>query len=290
MLSRSKIVPIIVGGAALVIVFVVASRLIVERVANPNLASVSTVTLPSVQEVFGTTSSTFVVPQEESQSVYHVPILVFHNILPYKGTETKLQKQYTIEPTVFENQLVYLRDHGYTAIPFDTLVDDIETGTSVPPKSVVLTFDDGWQSQYDNALPLLKKYADTATFAIYTDAIGGKTYMNWDEVLALDHSGMQIASHSKSHPMLTKISDPKKLDAEIAGSKKTIESHLGHSIDVFVYPDYQHNDAIHRLVEAAGYRAARAGWKKVPNTKSELYMLEAEEVSNNLSLFPSYLK
>ena len=235
------------------------------------------------------TSVILAVPKEKS-----VPILVYHSIAPapLAGHESGTQKHYRIDPAVFESELKYLKDNGYTTISFFKYSEHFASGMAIPDKSVVLTFDDGWQTQYDNALPILKKYGDTATFFIYTKVINPKhrTFMSWPEVLELDKAGMEVASHSISHPMLTKIIDIEKLRTEIAGSKKILEDKLGKKVNTFAYPFYMYNSKVSLEIKKAGYISARAGWKKMKNSKDEIYTLGAMEAINDLKNFAVILK
>ena len=240
--------------------------------ASPNLATPSA--SATSQEVSGTGK-----PEDAI-------ILVYHSIEPATTKkETKMQKHYHILPENFEKQLVYLRDNGYTVISFPALVNAIKNGTGIPKKSVVLTFDDGWKNQYDYAFPLLKKYHMVGTFFIYPAVIGHGSFMAWKDVLDLDAQGMDVESHSFTHPMLPKITDAKILAHEIADSKKVLEEKLGHSISILAYPYYMYNQKVEDAVSAAGYAAARAGWVKTKNIPGTLFAMKSQEAVNNPNPF-----
>lgn len=219
-----------------------------------------------------------------------VPILVYHSIRPYYLVEPRYIKEFDIEPDIFEKQLQYLRDDGYTVIPFDTLIYYFLNDAPLPSKPIVFTFDDGWENQYTYAFPLLKKYNDTATFFIYTNAIGHKHFLTWQQVKDLKAAGMTIGSHTKSHPYLIKIITKQKLMEEIADSKKIIEEHLGDKIDFFAYPFGHYNNQIINVVKEAGYQAARGIYKGTYHTKDELFTLRAILANNNFDKFIEDLK
>ena len=102
-----------------------------------------------------------------------IPIFIYHSVRPEYSKETRVQHEYSITPQLFEQQLQYLHDNGFTVISMNELVHDVQNATtSGIAKPVVLTFDDGWENQYVYAFPLLKKYNATATFYIYTNPIG----------------------------------------------------------------------------------------------------------------------
>jgi hypothetical protein len=98
-----------------------------------------------------------------------VTILTYHSIEPKPAKkEAPMTLHYRIDPKVFEQQMKYLKDNGYSTITFNTLVHYVKDGTPIPEKSVVLTFDDGWKNQYTYGVPVLKKYGFTGTFFIIT--------------------------------------------------------------------------------------------------------------------------
>lgn len=111
--------------------------------------------------------------------------------------------------------------------------------SALPKKPVVISFDDGYEDAYAAALPLLKKYDFKGSFAIITGKVGTPDYMTWEHIKTLARGGMEILSHTISHSDLRLISD-KKLEEELAGSKKILQDKLGVQIDGLVYPSGQY--------------------------------------------------
>lgn len=214
-----------------------------------------------------------------------VPILIYHSISPHRHKESRLVKYYDVSPESFEKELIYLRDNGYNVIPLGDLVDSLYGKKSLLPKSVVITIDDGWHSQYKYAFPLLKKYHDTATFFIFTNAPGAKYYMNWDEIREMDKAGMTIGGHTKSHPYLVEIKDPARLKDEIIGGKKILEEHLGKTVNLFAYPFGHYTNEIISIVKEAGYKSARSTYKGTHHTTADLYTLKGREVTDDFDSF-----
>ena len=95
-----------------------------------------------------------------------VPVLAYHNIS--FGKSDKM----TVRQEMFEQQMSFLKEKGYRVIAMDQFFDFLDFKASIPPKSVVITLDDGWLSAYEIAFPILKKYGYPATLFIYTDMIG----------------------------------------------------------------------------------------------------------------------
>jgi peptidoglycan/xylan/chitin deacetylase (PgdA/CDA1 family) len=207
-----------------------------------------------------------------------VPILVYHSVRPSFIGQTRIQRELDVEPAVFDKELSHLEERGYTVITLDALVDNLTKGTLLPSKPVVLTFDDGWGDQYENALPLLEKHRIKATFFVYTNALGHKHFMTWEQIKDLDARGMTIGAHTKTHPYLPKIVDPARLRDEIIGSKKALEQRLGKEVRLFAYPFGHYNEQIISIVKEVGFAAARSTYVGAVHTKGDLYTLRAIEV------------
>ena len=226
---------------------------------------------------------------------FSVPIFIYHSIMPHPTGTVRNSEEYRVLPQDFDAQLAYLKQNGYTVISFESLIDAmISTSTVAPPsKSVVITFDDGWENQYENAFPILKKYGDTATFFVFTNGMGSKGFMTWAQLREMQDAGMDIESHSVSHPYLFAIANLTDLWKEIEGSKELITAHLGKSPDLFAYPFGLFNDLDVAMLKTAGYRAARAdlGWPLAMNVSSTatstdaLYKLNGIQVTDDFRRF-----
>jgi peptidoglycan/xylan/chitin deacetylase (PgdA/CDA1 family) len=114
--------------------------------------------------------------------------------------------------------------------------------------------------------------------------------MTWDQVKEVMDKGITIGSHTKTHAFLTKTEDKEVLMDELAGSKKIIEESIGRSVDFLAYPFYMQNEHVQDFVKRAGYRSALAGWKKETPSTETLFALKRNEVTNDMKMFPSFLK
>lgn len=183
-----------------------------------------------------------------------LPVLTYHSILP--RTEIKLivsrtERIYTLEDSVFEQQMEYLKNNGYATINFDNIKDYLNSSTNLSSKSVILTFDDGRENNYHIAFPILRKYALKATFFIVTDFVGKKGYLNWDQVCEMSHAGMEIQSHTHTHCILSELADIEILE-ELSLSKKILEEKIKKRIDVLALP---HGRGDNRHVKKAALSA-----------------------------------
>ena len=213
-----------------------------------------------------------------------VPILVYHAIAPHHAGQTTDQRELDVDPAVFHAQMAYIAQSKHPVISLSSLVDAIEGKVTLPPRSVVITFDDGWQNQYEDAFQVLKQYHFTATFFVYTSAIGnGPGFMTWDELRQMENAGMTIGAHSRTHPEMTKKGVS--LAKEIDGSREDIQKNLGTTPDLFAYPYGDWNDRVASAVRAAGFRAARGMGDGPLNTHATLYALKVVMTTDDMQAF-----
>ncbi|MGE0682815.1 MAG: polysaccharide deacetylase family protein [Candidatus Binatia bacterium] len=141
--------------------------------------------------------------------------------------------RYWIEAKVFEEQLCRLAALGYTAV---TLADLPAYRTdAVAAKPIVLTFDDGWVSDWQIATPILKRLGWKAEFFVTVGWVGKPGFLAWDDLRQALSAGMEIQSHSMTHPDLTQLSR-EEIRTELLTSKETLEERLGKSIAFFALP------------------------------------------------------
>ncbi len=189
-----------------------------------------------------------------------VPILTYHRFVPKKRRCDKL----AVTADAFAKQLAYLRDNNYAVIDFPRLADFIEGKAAIPPKSVILTIDDGYRSTYDVAYPILRKYRQKATVFVYTDFIGAGTGLTWKQMKEMVSSGLiDIQPHSVTHSDLTIRLEGEtnqayqaRISEELRYPARQIKGRLGLPIHTFSYPYGAENDTVLAAAKAAGYRLA----------------------------------
>ncbi|PLS68806.1 MAG: polysaccharide deacetylase [Cyanobacteria bacterium M5B4] len=183
----------------------------------------------------------------------YVPIIMYHDITPVKDVD------YDVTPQELADHFATLKAEGMTPISIDQLVRHLETGASLPPKPVLLTFDDNYRGQYLHAFPLLQKYNFPAVWSVHTAFVGspqGKPKATWEELKKMADSGLvTVASHTVSHRNLTDLT-PAEIDRELRESKQILEEKLGRSVKYFTYPEGTYTEPMKEQVLKAGYRAA----------------------------------
>jgi peptidoglycan/xylan/chitin deacetylase (PgdA/CDA1 family) len=177
-----------------------------------------------------------------------------------------------ITPQDFEKQMQELKDKGITVIGMQDFLAWRRSEKSIPPRAAVLTFDDGWKSQYEVAWPILKKFGYPVTLFIYTEGVrgahfGGGEAMTWEMLSEMRDAGADIEAHSATHQDLRKPYDKvakKKLNPaeydqwlqnEIVGSKQLLEQKLAIRVNCFAVPYGFYNEHVREVISNAGYEA-----------------------------------
>lgn len=185
----------------------------------------------------------------------HCPILMYHYLSDAAPDADPTRRDLSVSPALFAAHLDTLAQDGYSAIHLRQLLDFLSGGATLPERPIVLSFDDGYADLLGNALPLLQDYGFTASSFIVSGFVGQPGYLSWDNLQALAVAGIEIGSHSRSHPDLTTLSRSQ-LDAEIEGASLAIEASLGFRPSVFCYPFGKFNSSVIRALRRAGIHGA----------------------------------
>jgi peptidoglycan/xylan/chitin deacetylase (PgdA/CDA1 family) len=149
----------------------------------------------------------------------------------------------------------FISRHHYRVIPLKDLVEALAKNKALSRNTVVITFDDGYEDNYQNAFPILKKHRFPATLFVITDSVGKQGFCSWGQLKEMQNNGIDIGSHTKTHPYLPQVNE-ERLRKEIFESKKEIENKLGKKISLFCYPNGGYNSRARDLVKQAGYEGA----------------------------------
>lgn len=220
------------------------------------------------------------VNQLTNQPINYIPILMYHYIRDYNDPNDQIGTNLSVSPVKFDQQLNWLKKNNYQSVDFNYLLEgsfDSARSANLSQdqnrRLAILTFDDGYLDAYSNAFPILQKYGFTATFYIISGFVGKENYMNWQQILELKNSGMNIGSHSFSHPDLSKTSD-EKVEREISQSQKTLQDYIGVPITDFCYPAGKYNNRTIEILKKYGYKTATT-------TKNGIYKTVDDNTDKN---------
>ena len=183
-----------------------------------------------------------------------VPVLLYHNVLESYDSSDSIV---TITPERLEEHITALLNAGYTPISFDNYIDASKGTYELPEKPVIITFDDGYETNYTYAYPILKKHGVLATIFVAVESVGKKPgdypHFTWEQAREMNQSGLiSIQSHTYTHRDITLLSQFEAL-REIRYSKYLIEKNLGTKCKVLAFPYGFHNPTHIKLAHDAGY-------------------------------------
>ena len=193
-----------------------------------------------------------------------IPILMYHLVAPQTSAAFR---KYTVTPEAFARQMAWLARRHYTPIDLDALIECRAGRTTLPPRPIVITFDDGYQACADHVVSLLKAHDFTAVIYLVAGLAGelshwlmaerGVEYpiMDWDTACQISADGIRIGSHTVSHPRLPEISDAQ-CRAELLTSRHIIEDQLGCEVRHLAYPFGKFDARVKALAIEAGYHTA----------------------------------
>lgn len=189
-----------------------------------------------------------------------VPILTYHSI-DNSGSVI------STSPERFRSQMRYLAESSFNVISLREIATLVRENRPFPPKTVAITFDDGFKNIYDLAFPVLKKFGFKATVFLVTGYCGRNNQwngqpewvpsldlLNWNEVVEMSNNGIDFGAHTMSHPNLSKLLF-QQATIEIVNSKSMIREHLGKDTMFFAYPYGEQTKEIKCIVKDEFYGA-----------------------------------
>lgn len=178
----------------------------------------------------------------------------------------------TVSPENFAQHIGYLHSTGFVSVGLSDLWAALFQGASLPPKPVVVTFDDGYDDAYRYAFPVLQNRAMTGTFFLITNFMGGAGFLNWGQAASMKQAGMEIGNHTMSHRSLAGLPYQQQVD-EIDGAAKALADHLGARPKFFCYPEGHHDGHSVEVVRKTGHQAAVTISDGTLHSRSSVYTL-----------------
>ncbi len=234
-----------------------------------------------------------------------VRVLCYHRVCNLPETDD-VMKYLHVPLAAFTEQMAFLARGNYNIITLEQLIDYRDNNREPPPKTIIMTFDDGYRDNYVNAFPSLQRYNLKGTFFLVTDYIDRDRIFSWlkldekslahsqqsrqywmplsrEEILSMSAQGACFGSHTKSHCHLNEI-DPSKVGEELVGSREYLEEILATPVRCFGYPYGEVSKSVKALVKVAGYHSA-VGTKWGSNTlKSDFLELRRITIEGKDSL------
>lgn len=174
------------------------------------------------------------VPAESPAFTLRVPILEYHRIKPPAG-ESGSTASLIVPPDIFTAQMDALSAAGWQTITMGQFGDYLRLGARPPPKTFVITFDDGYEDGYQYAFPILRGHGFVATFFVIAGKIGEAWQLSPAHMRELVAAGNEIGNHSMSHTNMM-VMTPERLIVETYGASAIIADHVGIWPKSYSYP------------------------------------------------------
>ena len=191
-----------------------------------------------------------ITPAGQLKGSVRIPVLLYHHInqVPSSVGERILN----VPPEMFRQQMQYLKDKKYKTLTEDEFYKILEQGSNPKQKSVLISFDDGYEDTYSQAFPILKEFGFKATLFIPVD----KKELTNAEIKEMSDYGLDIESHTLSHQSLTQTISQNKMISEIYLSRDKLSAIINKPVDVFAYPYCVYNNTNLNLIKHSSYKIA----------------------------------
>ena len=222
----------------------------------------------------------------KGESMQRFVILMYHMISePKTATEVK----YACPPKQFEQHLQMLISAGFKPVNIKAVEEYYIHQTPLPDKAFLITLDDGFEDNYSNAFPILKRLQIPAVIYVATGLVGKtnqwmsaptfseRKMLSWAQIKEMASQGISFGSHTVSHPKLTELDDGS-VSKELVESKQLIEEQLGGECSHFAYPYGLLNEKTSELVKKVGFKTACTTRSGFNNAERDPLMLHRIEV------------
>lgn len=232
-----------------------------------------------------------------------LPILTFHALDDRPSV-------ISLSPRVFQRGMAKLHESGYQTLSLPEAVSCVRRSVPFPDRSFVITFDDGYQTVYDEAFPVLQHLGLSATIFLTVGekgtakpsgrlpSLNDRSMLTWRQIREMQLWGIAFGAHTLTHPDLTRLPF-EQVEAEVCDSKAIIEEALAARVDCFAYP-YGRYDHRSREIVQQHFACACSDELGLINASSDPYALERVDAyylrSDRLfdvmltKLFPWYIR
>ena len=206
-----------------------------------------------------------------------VPIILYHRIAVSPTDGVNYKSPYYVKPEVFDAEMKLLHDWGYTTITTELLIKAINEGAGLPPRPILITFDDGHLNNYTTAFPIMQKYGFTGVLYIVGNYMGAENYMNAEQIKKMAAAGWEVGSHSMSHADLNSL-EPQQQRYEVVESREVLEEKLGVPVLTIAYPFGSSNTGIIDYAIFAGYIGGMGLGFTYDQGEANLYNLQRRDI------------
>ena len=198
------------------------------------------------------------------------PILEYHTVTKTPVRDSEI---YNVPPDEFSAQLDYLQENGYTTITLQDFMRAKRGKQNLPDKPIILTFDDGYEDNFTEMLPILEAHNMTAVIYVVTNFIGKEGYLNLEQLKEMQRRGIEIGSHTADHIPIDKVSNHIR-ENQIHGSKQFLDWSGLETIYTFSYPNGSVSDDLIEYLKKENFLNAVTGDAGLNNFETNPFLLK----------------
>ena len=195
-------------------------------------------------------------------------VVLFHRFGENKYPSTNIRTEQ------LDAFILYLKNNDYKVLPLKDIIQSIQSGKSLPPKTIAITVDDSFKSVYTVAYPKFKEAGFPFTIFVSTEQVnaGNPNYTSWSDIIAMSNTGVDIQNHTVTHPHMVGKGGTE-ITQEITDSQKQILSHTGIQPTIFAYPYGEADISTMDLIKSLGFSASFGQYSGVINSTSNMFYL-----------------
>lgn len=191
-----------------------------------------------------------------------LPTLMYHHVQDLEAASAQGHGNLTVDTKNFRSHMEYLKVKGYTVVPMTALIEFFDTGVSIPTKSVLLTFDDGYDNFASDAAPILDEFNFPATVFVSTGLVQNPGYLAWSSIADITRTQpVLMANHTWSHHNMATSKET--IEREITLAETQLKDHGYNDPKVFAYPYGISSTYSATFLQTLGYKLA---FTTVPGT------------------------
>lgn len=199
-----------------------------------------------------------------------VIVLEYHTVTNTPDIDSEI---YNVRPDDFATQLDYLQENGYNSITALEYMKWKRGKLELPKKNVILTFDDGYEDNYKEMLPILEAHNMKAVVYVITNLVGHEGYLTLEQLKEMTQRGVEIGSHTANHRPLDELTT-EELKHELGASKQYLEWSGISPVLSLSYPNGAYNDEVMKVAKDTGYLTAVTGDSGVNDIDNEAMLLQ----------------
>lgn len=200
--------------------------------------------------------------------------------------------RYACPPKLFAKHMHFLRDKRYNIINLENILTYLTKKRPIPDRTIAVTMDDGFQDNFHNAFPILKKHRIPATIFLTAGKIGKtnewmtarglleKKMLGWEQIRKMSDNGISFGSHTITHPRLPELLNENAIE-EIGQSKKIIENKIGKTVHSFAYPYGLYSNESIDIVRKCNYQIACSTRSGFNNFETNPFLMRRIEIYGN---------